>query len=416
MPLETGTFISDLVPTNPTPGDAKSQGDDHIRFVKSAVKATFPNVSGAVNATHTELNYVVGLTAQAAAKDGSNLTTPAPGDSTTKIATTAFVMNAALTSSLPGQAGNGGKFLYTDGTNAVWRQAYPTLSGSTAGKVLTNDGVGTSWVQAIPPISSGVVGQYLSNDGANTVWATPSAYLPLSGGTMTGQLLLKEGTAAAPGLSFANDGAPDTGFYHIADGVFGISNNTNQTWRFAADGTTTYSFLNVDTSSKGANYTTAYFQNTNGLNITLQGNGPNGYKTLRLQGGTLSFVNSAYTAQIWSLTDGGDMAITGNFSANAVSAGTVTQTSDERKKKSWQRMPHDFIARLAGLRKSGIFRWKKGGAVGVGVGAQSLEAIFPEAVHTDEQGNKSVNYGAAAMVACVELAREIEALKKLVQK
>lgn len=62
MALETGTYISDLVITNPTAADPKAQGDDHLRLVKATVKATFPNLSGAVTATHTELNYVDGVT------------------------------------------------------------------------------------------------------------------------------------------------------------------------------------------------------------------------------------------------------------------------------------------------------------------------------------------------------------------
>lgn len=62
MALETGTYISDLVATNPTSSDAKSQGDDHLRLIKSTLLATFPNVTGAVTPTHTELNYVDGVT------------------------------------------------------------------------------------------------------------------------------------------------------------------------------------------------------------------------------------------------------------------------------------------------------------------------------------------------------------------
>ena len=65
MGLETATYISDLVATNPTASDAKSQGDDHIRLLKSTVKATFPNVTGAVTATHTELNTVTAKAAKA---------------------------------------------------------------------------------------------------------------------------------------------------------------------------------------------------------------------------------------------------------------------------------------------------------------------------------------------------------------
>src|SRR5574340_1042978 len=62
MTLETATYISDLVATNPASGDPKSQGDDHLRLLKSTVKATFPNISGAVTPTHTELNHVDGVT------------------------------------------------------------------------------------------------------------------------------------------------------------------------------------------------------------------------------------------------------------------------------------------------------------------------------------------------------------------
>lgn len=61
MALETGTYISDLVVTNPTSSDPKSQGDDHFRLLKNTIKNTFPNITGAVTPTHTELNYVDGV-------------------------------------------------------------------------------------------------------------------------------------------------------------------------------------------------------------------------------------------------------------------------------------------------------------------------------------------------------------------
>lgn len=55
--LETATYINELVTTNPVGAtDPKSQGDDHLRLIKSTLKNTFPNVSGAVNLTHTQIN------------------------------------------------------------------------------------------------------------------------------------------------------------------------------------------------------------------------------------------------------------------------------------------------------------------------------------------------------------------------
>ena len=62
MPLESATYISDLNASNPTGSDGRNTADDHLRLIKSAVKTTFPNVSGAVTPTHTELNYVDGVT------------------------------------------------------------------------------------------------------------------------------------------------------------------------------------------------------------------------------------------------------------------------------------------------------------------------------------------------------------------
>lgn len=66
MALETATYISDLVSTNPTASDNISQGDDHIRLLKSSIKATFPNINGAVTATQAELNILDGVTASTA--------------------------------------------------------------------------------------------------------------------------------------------------------------------------------------------------------------------------------------------------------------------------------------------------------------------------------------------------------------
>ena len=63
MALESGTYIDSLNSSNPASTDALSAADDHLRLIKSTVKSTFPNVAGAVTATHTELNLIDGVTA-----------------------------------------------------------------------------------------------------------------------------------------------------------------------------------------------------------------------------------------------------------------------------------------------------------------------------------------------------------------
>lgn len=47
MPLESATYLASLVASNPPGTDPRSQGDDHIRLLKSVLLATFPGLGGA---------------------------------------------------------------------------------------------------------------------------------------------------------------------------------------------------------------------------------------------------------------------------------------------------------------------------------------------------------------------------------
>ncbi len=138
MTVETATYINGLNATYPAASDPKSEGDDHLRLIKSTVKATFPNVTGAVTATHTELSHVAGVTSAIQTQIDTKAPTASPtftgtpaaptaaaGTNTTQIATTAHVAASifaasGITAVLPGQTGNAGKFLGTDGTSANW--------------------------------------------------------------------------------------------------------------------------------------------------------------------------------------------------------------------------------------------------------------------------------------------------------
>jgi len=94
-------------------------------------------------------------------------------------------------------------------------------------------------------------------------------------------------------------------------------------------------------------------------------------------------------------------------------SGNVTAYSDERLKTNWRPMPESFVERLAAVRV-GIYDRTDGEQITqVGVSAQSLQAVLPEAITTaaDEMGTLSVSYGNAAMASAVELAKELVALK-----
>lgn len=164
MALETNvTHIDDLVATNPAATDALSQADDHIRLIKSSLKNTFPNITGAVNTTHTELNIIDGNTsatsttlvdadrmvinddgtmAQVALSDlrtylGSNLTV-----------TTSMVQNGAITAAklATGAAFVAGMIMPYAGTSAPtgWLMCYgQAVASATYGDLYT--AIGTTY-------------------------------------------------------------------------------------------------------------------------------------------------------------------------------------------------------------------------------------------------------------------------------
>lgn len=153
MTVESASYISQLAATNPASGDPKSEGDDHVRLIKTVLKTQFPNFgTAAMNATVAELNYSVGvtsaiqaqldaLTSAKAAKSGATYTgthdftgatiraaTLPAGTATTELATTAHVSSVAFSAALPGQTGNAGRYVTTDGVNASWQSVAGAIS------------------------------------------------------------------------------------------------------------------------------------------------------------------------------------------------------------------------------------------------------------------------------------------------
>ena len=64
MALETATYISQLTATNPTASDPVSQGDDHLRLIKSVLQSQFTTLgAAAVTTTAAELNLLDGKSA-----------------------------------------------------------------------------------------------------------------------------------------------------------------------------------------------------------------------------------------------------------------------------------------------------------------------------------------------------------------
>ena len=162
MALENGTYVNSLVPANPASTDGLAQADDHIRLIKSTIKNTFPNLTGAVTATQADLNNTtsipstltdLGITDGTAS--GQVLTTDGSGNfSFTALPAGTTDTNYYVTG---GSISGTTLTLTREGLGSVSISGLPTAV--TNNNQLTN-GAGYITTQYTPPTSVGAVGTY----------------------------------------------------------------------------------------------------------------------------------------------------------------------------------------------------------------------------------------------------------------
>ena len=92
--------------------------------------------------------------------------------------------------------------------------------------------------------------------------------------------------------------------------------------------------------------------------------------------------------------------------SNLIANGDVTAYSDETLKTNWRELPKDFVSELAKIR-CGIYDRIDCDRTQVGVSAQSLQSLLPNAVSKNSDGLLSVAYGNAALVSSIKLAEKI---------
>ncbi len=134
MAVDTAQYVGLIDESVPESDEFVAEGDDQIRATKKAIRQSFPNVTGAVLATHTELNYVDGVTspiqtqldakaplASPALTGNPTAPTQGPTDNSTKLATTAFVTAKAFAAALPAMsAATRDQVITNDGSTARW--------------------------------------------------------------------------------------------------------------------------------------------------------------------------------------------------------------------------------------------------------------------------------------------------------
>jgi hypothetical protein len=149
-----------------------------------------------------------------------------------------------------------------------------------------------------------------------------------NGDEMIGQLRLAEGTVLAPSLSFANDGKPDTGLFHISDGAFGVSNDGVETARF----TTAGAIYSKDLLTDNAKFQSTRYGNFGSL-VMARAEGSSAAPTAVVSSNIIaSMIARAYDGAAYrdvaSISATSDGAVSANASSgyltfNTTAAGTV---------------------------------------------------------------------------------------------
>jgi len=131
---------------------------------------------------------------------------------------------------------------------------------------------------------------------------------------------------------------------------------------------------------------------------------------------TASLSGNATTATSATSATTATTATTANAlnSANSYTAVSFIASSDETLKENWDNLPNNFISELAQV-KYGSYNRIGSANREVGVSAQSLEKVLKEAVVKGDDGLLGVNYGNAALVAALELAKEVVELRKEIE-
>ena len=158
MALETSTYINGLVATNPTSTDNVGDGDNHIRLLKSTIKATFPNVTGAVTATQSSINSGVSLANTATNANTASSIVKRDGSGNFSAGTISANLSGNVTGNVTGNL-TGNVTGHVTGT-----------SGSTTGNAATATALATSRTISL---SGDVTGSASFNGSANaTISAT----------------------------------------------------------------------------------------------------------------------------------------------------------------------------------------------------------------------------------------------------
>ncbi len=306
-------------------------------------------------------------------------------------------------------------------------------NGSYACEGAGTNGPGAAYLNLIHQVGSTDVGfQIAGGYTSDNMYFRGSSAVQTGSGYTPWRTVIHSGNIGSQSVNYAGTAgsAPANGGNSASVGgqVFTYSNSSNTPtyiWATDTNGTNYLAArgsLSVNYATTAGNIT-AYTINQNvgsgnspaftGLNIN-PGAGASASVQWYSNSGVIRGYSYVDSSGVGFLNNSGGWSARLNYGTNDwYVVGNVTAYSDERVKTNWRNFNPTFIQDLANV-KSGIYDRTDMTLTQVGVSAQSLQKVMPDAVIEDTNGNLSVAYGNAAMAAVIELAKEIVNLKAII--
>jgi hypothetical protein len=295
---------------------------------------------------------------------------------------------------LTGTGASGTWGISITGSSAQLTGLVPQTSGvaPTANQILRADGNGYAWLGYInantPNAENPTISQVLVTNGSDNYYRKSS----ISSFTSTIQ--------------------------SNASGTWGINISGNATTATSAgSATTATTATTANALNTGNSYSGTYFQTSSGYAAQFGGSAAVGFyldatnSAVRAPTTGSIYMQSASGTSTYGVFSSSGLSVTGTITASS----NITAYSDERIKCNWKDLSSTFVTDLAKV-KSGTFERLDIEGTQVGVSAQSLQKVMPEAVVEDSDGTLSVAYGNAALAASVELAKEIVLMKEMIKQ
>jgi len=133
----------------------------------------------------------------------------------------------------------------------------------------------------------------------------------------------------------------------------------------------------------------------------------------------------AYNGTDWTLyksangidVDSTGIHLSGSFTGSLTATGDITAYSDARLKTDWAGFSDDILLKATTIQYGTFTRNDiEENTRHIGVTAQSLQKVFPEAVRENKDGILSVNYGPAALSLVLALNEKVLELEQKIEE